>query len=197
MFRYNGEALDVPPELSPLFQPWQLGKHKLSHKLVYAPLTRSRAFGTVPTASMVTYYSQRASQGGFLIAEATPINASAHGYPCTPGLHTQAQVDAWKPVVAAVHAKGGVFFNQLWHVGRASHPEYQPDGGAPVAPSALAITDPNWTVYGPSGSGPHPYPVPRALETSELPGVVADYVAAAKRAIEAGFDGVEVHSANG
>lgn len=198
VFSFNGETVPVPASLKPLFRGFTMGHHTLSHNCVYAPLTRCRSFGTVPSPMVATYYSQRASKGGFMLTEAAPVDVTGHGYPCTPGLHTDAQLSAWKPVVDAVHAKGAVFFTQLWHVGRASHSEYQPDGAAPVAPSAIAITDPAWTVYGPTGSGPHPYPVPRALETSEIAGIVAAYANAAKRAVnEAGFDGVEVHSANG
>jgi 2,4-dienoyl-CoA reductase-like NADH-dependent reductase (Old Yellow Enzyme family) len=147
---------------------------------------------------MRVYYAQRASKGGFMLTEAAPVHPTGHGYPCTPGLHTDDQLKAWKPIVEAVHAKGAVFFTQLWHVGRASHQEYQPGKKAPVAPSALAITDPAWTVYGPTGSGPHPYPVPRVLDAKEIGEIVAAFGASAKRAVtEAGFDGVEVHSANG
>ena len=198
VFSFNGKHVPVPSELKPLFAGFKLGHHSLSHNCVYAPLTRSRAFGTVPTPSMKVYYSQRASKGGFMLTEAAPVCVSGHGYPCTPGLHTDAQIEAWKPIVEAVHAKGAVFFTQIWHVGRASHNEYQADGAAPVGPSAIAITDPAWTVYGPSGSGPHPYPVPRALEVGEIKEIVAAYATATKRAVqEAGFDGIEIHSANG
>ena len=198
VFSYNGEPVAVPGELKPLFAGFKLGHHQLSHNIVYAPLTRSRAFGTVPTPSMKVYYSQRASKGGFMLTEASPVMVSGHGYPCTPGLHTDAQIAAWKPIVDAVHAKGAVFFNQIWHVGRASHNEFQENNAPPVGPSAIAITDPAWTVYGPSGSGPHPYPVPRALEVAEIKEIVAAYALATKRAVEeAGFDGVEIHSANG
>jgi len=196
-FSYNGEALPVPPPLAPLFAPWSLNGAQLSHRVVYGPLTRCRAYGNVPTPGMAQYYSQRASRGGFMLSEGTCVSAAGQGYPCVPGLYSPEQVAGWAPVVAAVHAKGAVFWAQLWHVGRASHGEYQEGGAAPVAPSALAITDPAWTVYGPSGSGPHAYPTPRALEASELPAIVAQYVAAARAALEAGFDGVEVHSGNG
>lgn len=213
-FSYNGEAVPVPDAVAPLFKGFKLGGHSLTHNVVYGPLTRCRTYGTVPTAGMATYYSQRASAGGFMLTEATPVSETGHGYPCTPGLHTAAQAEAWRAVTSAVHAKGAVIYCQLWHVGRASHGEYQPGGAAPVAPSAIAITDPAWTVYGPSGrcappraraastrsrahSGPHPYPVPRALETGELAAIVADYVSAAKAALAAGFDGVEVHAGNG
>jgi N-ethylmaleimide reductase len=132
-----------------------------------------------------------------MLSEASPVSVSGHGYPCTPGVHTAAQVEGWKPVTAAIHAKGAFIFCQLWHVGRASHNEYQENGDAPIAPSAIAITDPAWTVYGPAGSGPHPYPTPRALEEVELAGIVADYATGARNALAAGFDGVEIHSANG
>lgn len=187
---------EVKEDAAPLFSPLKLGPYQLQHRVVMAPLTRCRAPGNVPSQVMATYYGQRASRGGLIISEATAICPEAHGYPQVPGIYTDEQVEAWKPVVQAVKDKGGFFLMQLWHVGRASHPEYQPGGAAPVSASALAIGQP-WEVYGPTGSGPHPYPVPRALREEELPGIVAAYAQGARNALAAGFDGVEIHAANG
>uniref|UniRef100_A0A383VSS5 NADH:flavin oxidoreductase/NADH oxidase N-terminal domain-containing protein n=1 Tax=Tetradesmus obliquus TaxID=3088 RepID=A0A383VSS5_TETOB len=160
-----------------------------------APLTRNRAPGTVPMPAMATYYSQRATAGGLVISEATCISQQGQGYLNVPGIHCQEQVQAWRQVTAAVHAKGGIFFCQLWHVGSVSHPDYQPDGGLPVSPSGLPIPE-GFTVVTPKGR-PFPHPTPRALEVAELPGIVQDYARAAANAIAAGFDGVEIHGANG
>jgi 2,4-dienoyl-CoA reductase-like NADH-dependent reductase (Old Yellow Enzyme family) len=182
---------------SPLFAPAQVGYVALAHRLVYAPLTRCRADGAgVQPPSAATYYAQRASAPGtLLISEATNIERAGQGYPNTPGLYTPAQLEAWQPVTAAVHAAGGVFFAQLWHTGRVSHPAYQPDGRPPPAPSAVpcpaagGVTLPDFTTV--------PYVVPREMGREEIAAVVSQYAAAATAAIEAGFDGVEVHSANG
>lgn len=141
------------------------------------------------------YYGQRASPGGLLISEATCICPEGHGYPNSPGIYTKEHIEAWKPIVKAVHDKGGVFFLQLWHVGRASHPDYQPNGAAPVSSTTKPLSE-AWEVYTPKG-GPFKYTPPRALAKEELPGIVAQYAQAAKNAIEAGFDGVEIHGANG
>ncbi|GBF95506.1 12-oxophytodienoic acid reductase [Raphidocelis subcapitata] len=180
---------------SPLFQPFKVGEAELKHRVVYAPLTRCRAIDTVPVPEMALYYAQRASEGGLMIAEATCIMPQAHGYPHTPGVYTRQQVDAWRPIVEAVHEKGATFFLQLWHVGRASHNNYQPDGSPPVAPSALAIGS-DWEVYTQQG-GPYKYPTPRALTKREIAATVQAYADAARNSIAAGFDGVEIHAANG
>jgi N-ethylmaleimide reductase len=156
-----------------------------------APLTRNRAGeGGVPQEMNVKYYEQRAS-AGLIITEATPISPMGHGYPLLPGIYTDAQIAGWKKVTDAVHAKGGKIVIQLWHVGRISHPSLL-NGETPVAPSAVKPAGQAFTFQGLVD-----YVTPRALEASELPGIVADYVQAAKNALKAGFDGVEIHSANG
>lgn len=179
--------------MNDLFQPFQLGPITLANRLVMAPLTRSRAgAGNVPGPLVVEYYAQRAGMG-LIIAEATQVSATAQGYPSTPGLHTAEQVAGWRKVTDAVHAKGGKIFVQLWHVGRMSHTAYQPDGQAPVAPSAIAPKAKTFV----AGQGMVDCSVPRALETAEIAGVVQDFRTAARNAIDAGFDGVEIHGAHG
>ena len=159
--------------------------------MVMAPLTRNRSsMEGVPQDINVTYYEQRAT-AGLIITEATPISAMGHGYPLLPGIYTDAQVTGWKKVTDAVHAKGGKIVIQLWHVGRISHPTLL-NGATPVAPSAVKPAGKAFTF-----NGLVDYVEPRALDASELPGIVADYVQASKNAIKAGFDGVEIHSANG
>ncbi len=175
-----------------LFSPVKLGSIALKNRMVMAPLTRNRAAeGGVPQAMNVTYYEQRAT-AGLIISEATPISAMAHGYPALPGIYTEAQVAGWKKVTDAVHAKGGKMVIQLWHVGRISHPSLLPNGALPVAPSAIK---PNGKAF--TYQGLVDYVQPRALELIELPGIVADYEHATKLALAAGFDGVEIHAANG
>jgi N-ethylmaleimide reductase len=178
--------------MSHLFSPIQLGAVKLPNRVLMAPLTRCRAgAGNVPTELNATYYAQRAS-AGLIIAEATSVSPRGFGYPSTPGIFTADQVAGWKKVTAAVHREGGRIFSQLWHVGRISHPAFQPNGEAPVAPSAIA---PKGKVF--TGTEMADYVTPRALREDEIPGVIAEYVHGAKLAKEAGFDGVEVHGANG
>ena len=175
-----------------LFTPVQLGALRLPHRVLMAPLTRCRAEpGNVPGSLMAEYYRQRAS-AGLIIAEATAVTPRGFGYPNTPGIFTEAQVAGWRRVTDAVHAAGGRIVLQLWHVGRVSHPFYQPNGELPVAPLALAPKGKVW-----AGTGMADYVTPRALETAEIPGIIADYVHGAKCAKEAGFDGVEIHAANG
>jgi len=176
-----------------LFNPVRLGKIEMNNRIVMAPLTRNRAAmpGNVPQAINATYYAQRAT-AGLIIAEATPISPMAHGYPATPGIHTSEQVTGWRQVVDAVHAAGGKIVLQLWHVGRISHPSLLPDNALPVAPSAIKPAGQAYTY-----SGLQDFVTPRALATDEIPGLVADYKRAAELAKEAGFDGVEVHAANG
>jgi N-ethylmaleimide reductase len=181
-----------------LFTPVQLGSLKLKHRVVMAPLTRSRAEqpGGIPGDMMVQYYSDRASDGGLIISEATTISLTARGWYGAPGLYTDQQVEGWKRVVRAVHAKNGFAFAQLWHTGRSSHSDNQ-DGNTPVTASVDASywEDPDHLVSAPSGwvqSSPH-----RALDISEIPGIVEDYRKAAVRARAAGFDGVELHAGNG
>ncbi len=175
-----------------LFTPLSLGPSTLPNRVLMAPLTRCRAEpdGT-PGELAALYYSQRAS-AGLIISEATCIEPRAHGYPFVPGIYTADHVEGWRRVTRAVHDAGGRIFCQLWHVGRYSHPDYQPDGSAPVAPSAV---NPGGTCR--TLSGPKPRVTPRALEPAEIAGIIEDYRRAARRALEAGFDGVELHGANG
>lgn len=181
--------------MTTLFDPIQAGDIALANRIVMAPLTRNRAPGAVPTPLMATYYTQRAS-AGLLITEATAISHQGQGYADVPGLYAPEQVAGWKAVTASVHAAGGKIVTQLWHVGRVSHTELQPGGGAPVAPSA--ITAKTKTVLLKDGGAVFvDTSEPRALRLDELPGIVDDYRRAALAAIDAGFDGVEVHAANG
>ena len=177
--------------MSDLFSPVKLGGIAMSNRMVMAPLTRNRSsMEGVPQDINVTYYEQRAT-AGLILTEATPISPMGHGYPLLPGIYTDAQVAGWKKVTDAVHAKGGKIVIQLWHVGRISHPTLL-NGATPVAPSAVKPEGKAFTF-----NGLVDYVEPRALDASELPGIVADYVQASKNAIKAGFDGVEIHSANG
>ncbi|MDI1298026.1 alkene reductase [Methylotenera sp.] len=175
-----------------LFSPVSLGSIALKNRMVMAPLTRNRAGeGGVPQAINAAYYEQRAT-AGLIITEATPISTMAHGYPALPGIYTDAQVAGWLKVTDAVHAKGGKIILQLWHVGRISHPSLLPNGALPVAPSAIKPEGKAFTY-----KGLVDYVEPRALEVSELSGIVADFVHATKYSLAAGFDGVEIHAANG
>lgn len=181
-----------------LFQPITVGSHVLPHRIAMAPLTRSRAGqpGDVPTAMNAEYYRQRAS-AALIITEATQISKQGQGYAWTPGIYTDEHVKAWRVVGERVHEAGGRIFMQLWHVGRVSHPSFQPDNARPVAPSALPVPGKTFVV-GEDGAGIWAdVPVPRALETAEIAGIVDDYRRAARRAIEAGMDGVEIHAGNG
>lgn len=183
---------------SGLFDPYPLGSLTLSSRIVMAPLTRCRAGqpGNVPTALNAEYYRQRAS-AGLIISEATQICQAGQGYPATPGIHTAEQIAGWRRVTDAVHSAGGKMFMQLWHVGRISHPAYQPDHGLPVAPSALAADGKVRFIDAQGQIAEAPLPTPRALALDELPGLVQQYAAAARNAQAAGCDGVEVHGANG
>jgi N-ethylmaleimide reductase len=175
-----------------LFSPFRLGPLTLPNRIVMAPMTRNRAGpGNVPGPLTATYYRQRSS-AGLIVSEATQVSPQGVGYPGTPGIHSAEQIAGWKLVTDAVHGAGGRIFLQLWHVGRISHPSIQPHGGLPVAPSAIAPAGQVMTV-----SGMQPFVTPRALETAEIPGVVEDYRRGAENAREAGFDGVELHGANG
>ena len=175
-----------------LFEGYRLGSLTLANRIVMAPLTRNRAGkGLAPTELAATYYAQRAS-AGLIITEATQISEQAQGYQDTPGLFTLEQIDGWRKVTDAVHAKGGRIFVQLWHVGRVSHVDLQPGGGAPVAPSAIRAETKTFV-----NNGFADVSEPRALELDELPGIVEDFRQAAANAITAGFDGVEIHGANG
>jgi N-ethylmaleimide reductase len=175
-----------------LFSPYTLGSLRLKNRMVMAPLTRSRAEqANLPSAMAATYYSQRAG-AGLIITEATQASAGGQGYISTPGIYTDAQVEGWKKVTDAVHQKGGLIFMQLWHVGRISHPDFR-GGELPVAPSAIAPRG----VQTYTAEGLKDIPTPRALETNELPGIVEEFRQGARNAKAAGFDGVEVHGANG
>jgi N-ethylmaleimide reductase len=162
-----------------------------------APLTRMRAEkpSLAPRPLNTEYYRQRATPGGLIIAEASPVVATGHGSPGVPGIYSKRQIDGWREVVDAVHAEGGVIFLQLWHVGRVSHSSFQPGGVLPVAPSAVPISPDLKT--GTADGKSVPYETPRALETGEIPGVIETYRQGAKNALDAGFDGVEIHGANG
>src|SRR3954449_5947895 len=179
-----------------LFSPLQIGPYQLKHRLALAPLTRMRAEkpSLSPRPLNAEYYAQRATPGGLLIAEASPVVATGFGSPGVPGIYTEQQIAGWREVVDAVHAKGGVIFLQLWHVGRVSHSSFQPGGVLPVAPSAVPIAD---LKTGTADGKAVPYETPRGLETSEIPGVIDAYRQAANNALKAGFDGVEIHGANG
>ncbi|NRR29700.1 alkene reductase [Oxalobacteraceae bacterium] len=178
--------------MATLFDPITIGDLTLKNRIIMAPLTRARAGGggRVPNALMAEYYAQRAS-AGLILSEATAVTPQGVGYADTPGLWSDEQVEGWKQVTAAVHAKGGLIFAQLWHVGRISDPQFL-DGQAPVAPSAIAAKG-HVSLLRPE----RPYPVPRALSTEEVVDIVAAYRKGAENAKKAGFDGVEVHGANG
>ena len=184
---------------SPLFTPLQAGGLALRSRIAMAPLTRNRAPGALANARMATYYRQRANPetgAGLIITEATAISHQGQGYADVPGIWSAEQVQAWRAVTEAVHAEGGRIVMQLWHVGRVSHTSLQPGGAAPVAPSAVAAK--TKTVLLVDGQAQFvETSVPRALAADELPGIVQDYRRAAANAIAAGFDGVEVHAANG
>ena len=182
-----------------LFEPCQAGQLQLASRIVMAPLTRNRAPQALANALMAEYYAQRANPAtgaGLIITEATAISHQGQGYADVPGIWSAEQVKAWQAVTNAVHAKGGKIVVQLWHVGRISHTSLQPNGQAPVAPSAIVAK--SKTVLIENGIPSFvPTSAPRALELAEMPGIVADYRRAAKNAIDAGFDGIEVHAANG
>ena len=181
-----------------LFSPVQIGHITLGHRVVMAPLTRSRSEqpGDIPGNLMLEYYTQRASEGGLVISEATSISITGRGWFGAPGMYSDEQIAGWKKITSAVHAKGGRMFSQLWHVGRSSHVSMT-NGATPVAPSVIPEygQDSTPSVSTPSGwFKPSPH---RALGISEIPGIVEDYRKAAERAKAAGFDGVELHAANG
>ena len=178
--------------MSPLFTPVRVGRYTLSNRMVMAPMTRSRAGDDgVPSELAITYYSQRAS-AGLIITECAYVSPMGKGYVRTPGIGTDAQVAAWKKITGAVHAQGGRIFMQLWHTGRISHPALLPGGAVPVAPSAIKPAGQSWTP-----SGLQDFVTPRALSVDEIAGIVADFRIATRRALEAGFDGVELHAASG
>lgn len=175
-----------------LLTAYTLGPLELPNRMVMAPMTRNRADENgVPKSMTVTHYVQRAT-AGLLITEATQVSESANGYMFTPGIYTENQAGGWRAVTEAVHQHGGRIFNQLWHTGRVSHPSLQPDGKDPIAPSAVKA---DTMVFTPNGL--EPPGMPRALATEEIPGIVGQFAHAARLAKRAGFDGVEVHGANG
>ena len=180
--------------MTTLFDSLQLGDVTLQNRIIMAPLTRMRSKqpGNIPYALNAEYYAQRAT-AGLIISEATQVSQQGQGYPGTPGIHSAEQVEGWKLVTDAVHKSGGKIFLQLWHVGRISHSSHQPKGGLPVAPSAITPTGKVFTADWKQAD----YETPRALETAELAGIIEDFTKAAQNAKDAGFDGVEVHGANG
>ena len=176
-----------------IFEPTSMGPHKLQNRLVMNPMTRCRADAdAVPTAIMAEYYGQRAT-AGLIVTEGVAPSPNGRGYARTPGLWNDAQVQAWKPVTAAVHGKGGVIFAQIMHTGRVSHPGYMPAGAKVVAPSAVALAGQMYT----DGAGMQDYPVPQEMTEADIAQAKAEFVTAAQNAIAAGFDGVELHAANG
>ncbi|XP_039155448.1 12-oxophytodienoate reductase 3-like [Eucalyptus grandis] len=181
--------------MTDLFSPYKMGKFNLSHRVVLAPLTRSRALNGLPQPALAEYYGQRSTEGGLLISEATPIAQEGIGFPHVPGIYTEEQIEAWKKVVDAVHAKGSLIFCQLWHAGRASHKIYQPGEGAPISSTNRSISE-NWKILMPDGTKNN-FSKPRALETCEIPKVVEQFRQAAINSIRAGFDGIELHAAHG
>lgn len=181
-----------------LFQPFAVAGLSLPHRVVMAPMTRARSTqpGDVPNALMATYYAQRAS-AALIVTEATPISPQGKGYSFTPGIWRDEQIEGWKLVTKAVHDAGGRIFLQLWHVGRMSHPDFH-DGALPVAPSAVPFEGEIWKVDPVTGvGGMVACPTPRALSIAEIHDIVGDFRQAARNAIDAGFDGVEIHGANG
>lgn len=184
---------DRATSASTLFDPLSAGALTLANCIVMAPLTRNRAGpGLVPGPFAAEYYAQRAT-AGLIIAEATQVSAQAQGYADTPGCFTDDQVAGWKTVTDAVHAKGGTMVVQLWHTGRVSHTSFQQDGAAPVAPSAIRANTKTFV----AGQGFVDVSMPRALSLAEIPGIIGDFRSASRRAIEDGFDGVEIHAAHG
>ncbi|KAJ4713762.1 12-oxophytodienoate reductase [Melia azedarach] len=173
--------------------PRRLELNAFVYKIFLAPLTTKRSYNNVPQPHAILYYSQRTTKGGFLIAEATGVSDTAQGFPDTPGIWTKEQVEAWKPIVDAVHAKGGIFFCQIWHVGRVSNKDFQPNGQAPISSTEKPLK-PQLRANGVAVARFTP---PRRLRTDEIPQIVNDFRIAARNAIEAGFDGVEIHGAHG
>ncbi|TYH30686.1 hypothetical protein ES288_A01G114700v1 [Gossypium darwinii] len=187
------ENMDFIPAL---LAPSKMSNFSLSHRpiwIVLAPLSRLRSYNFIAQPHAILYYSQRTTHGGFLIGEASGVSETAQGYPNTPGIWTQQQVEAWKPIVDAVHKKGSIFFCQLWHAGRASDYCFQPDGQPPISCTDKPIQAKTHI----DGVTEASFPAPRRLTTHEITQVVNDFRKAARNAIQAGFDGVEIHGANG
>ncbi|XP_050211229.1 putative 12-oxophytodienoate reductase 11 [Mercurialis annua] len=189
------EEMEEPTSLPimPLLTPYKMQIFDLSHRIVLAPLTRMRSYNFTAQPEAILYYSQRTTTGGFLIGEAAAISDSAHGLPNSPGIWKREHVDAWKPIVEAVHRKGGIFFCQLWHAGRASDFCLMLNGQPPISSTDKAIGAKVFI----DGTTPADFPAPRRLREEEIPQIVNDFRIAARNAIEAGFDGVEIHGANG
>ena len=186
------DVVEPSASVGALFAPFDLGPYTLHNRIVMAPMTRNRASdGFVPLPVSATYYEQRAG-AGLIITEASQVSPQGAGYPRTPGIYNSDHVVGWRRVTDAVHDRGGRIFLQLWHAGRISHPSVQPHYAAPVAPSPIQAKGTLMTV-----DGTQPYVVPRALETAELAGIVDQFRSGARHAMEAGFDGVELHAANG
>ncbi|KAL5705529.1 12-oxophytodienoate reductase [Ranunculus cassubicifolius] len=179
-----------------LFSPYKMGRFKFSHRVVLAPMTRCRALNEIPGNALVEYYTQRATQGGFLITEGTSVSSTAAGFPNVPGIYTKEQTQAWKKVVKGVHDKGCIIFCQLWHVGRASNKVFQPNGNsAPISSTSKPVSN-RWRILLPDGTHGH-YTPPRPISIDEISDIVEHYRQGAINAIEAGFDGIEIHSAHG
>ncbi|KAJ0977211.1 hypothetical protein J5N97_012685 [Dioscorea zingiberensis] len=176
----------------PLMTLYKMGRFNLSHRVVFAPLTRQRSYGNIPQPHAILYYSQRTSKGSLLISEATVVSDIGRGFPDVPGIWTKEQVEAWMPIVDAVHEKGGIFFCQIWHTGRVSNYDLQPNGQAPIS-----CTDKPLTPQKQTDGNVVEFATPRRLSTEEIPLVVNEFRVAARNAIEAGFDGVEIHGAHG
>nr|GLL32639.1 putative 12-oxophytodienoate reductase 11 [Ipomoea trifida] len=186
-----GQGQEEEQQEIPLLTPYKMGNFHLSHRIVLAPLTRQRSYNTIPQPHAALYYSQRTTKGGLLITEATGVSDTAQGYPDTPGIWTKEQVEAWKPIVDAVHAKGGIFFCQIWHVGRVSSKDFQPNGQPPISSTDKALSKDAIDV------GHFIRTPPRRLRTDEIPQIITHFRLAARNAMEAGFDGVEIHGAHG
>jgi N-ethylmaleimide reductase len=196
---YNSLYMDLLMTHKSLFTTTQLGPYPLRNRIVLPPLTRSRSSqpGNIPNDLMATYYRQRAG-AGFMVTEGTQIEPRGQGYAWTPGIYSPAQIEGWKKVTTAVHDEGGIIFAQLWHVGRVSHTSLQPHGGDPVGPSALPARSVKVFIETAPGAGALADPsTPRALSNAEIKELVQLYAQAARNALEAGFDGVELHCANG
>ncbi|XP_047318441.1 12-oxophytodienoate reductase 2-like [Impatiens glandulifera] len=194
MGRNGEETIPDQMEAIPLLTPYKMANFQLSHRVVLAPLTRQRSYNNVPQQHAILYYSQRTTNGGLLISEATGVSNTAQGYAETPGIWTKEQTEAWKPIVDAVHEKGGIFFCQIWHVGRVSNSGFQPKGQSPISSTDKAMTP---QIRSNVIDDVAQFTPPRRLSIEEIPEIVNDFRLAARNAIDAGFDGVEIHGAHG
>ncbi|KAH6776635.1 12-oxophytodienoate reductase 1 [Perilla frutescens var. hirtella] len=188
-----GNIAEEEKQQIPLLTPYKLGDFQLSHRIVLAPLTRQRSYDYIPQPHAVLYYSQRATKGGLLLTEGTGVSDTAQGFLHSPGIWTDEQVEAWKPIVDAVHAKGAIFFCQIAHVGRVSNTDFQPNGEAPISSTDRGLTP----LILPDGAVAARFSPPRRLRTEEIPQIVKDFRLAARNAVKAGFDGVEIHGGHG